>query len=45
MGSAASKKPKQEANLQDDLVLGELLGEIKSSKNEQNRTKIRTKNR
>ena len=32
MGQSAKRKPKAEANLQDDAVLGELLGEIKSSK-------------
>ena len=46
MGGAASKKGlKKEANLQDDLVLGELLGEIKSSKpQEKKATKIKAKN-
>ena len=45
MGGAASKKGlKKEANLQDDLVLGELLGEIKSSKPQEKKgTKIKAK--
>lgn len=45
MGGASKKGLKKEANLQDDLVLGELLGEIKSSKPQEKKgTKIKAKN-
>ena len=40
MGQSAKRKPKAEANLQDDAVLGELLGEIKSSKPSRTPTEI-----
>ena len=31
MGASANRKPKTEANLQNDAVLGDLLGQIKTS--------------
>lgn len=43
MGGASKKSLKKEANLQDDLVLGELLGEFKSSSSSKPQDKKGTK--